>query len=213
MMILTYLWRNFCEILYGERDERMSNISDEKTENSTVDGQKDAIQRKKENMKFLWIYALALFTAAVLLVVVSSVIQSRNTRAMEEKYKDELNSQEVAISSGKSTIFDIQQERDILLIEVDRMKREIEELEAKIENIVEEKEELLKEIEKKLDEQADTIEKITWQRDESGQLSKVSLLYLRGKYTDAKKTLNELEKIHLPEESLELYTYLAGKLK
>jgi hypothetical protein len=73
---------------------------------------------KQKNSRFFMIYTISLFIAALVLILISAVIQQKYNNDAITNYEKGVSSMEAAAFTGRESVLSLQDERDLLLLEI-----------------------------------------------------------------------------------------------
>lgn len=147
-------------------------------------------RKKNSKSKFFWVYSIALFSVAFILILFSAFTGVR--------YKDEQTEAQMLYQGAQSSVLNLTDENEALERENSENRREIETLTAKID-----------ELEKNV---ADLTEENDAIQQANEDLLKVEGLYQNERYNDARELFETIDPSVLGENAQAKYEYIRKKL-
>lgn len=145
----------------------------------------------KIKSKFIWLYSILLFSAALLLILISTLSQSRLTPSNALTQQDE---QQAFNQTIQRSVTDLIKENETLRAEVNSSNEKIKQLENESSAIS---------IDAKQKEQANRANEF---------LIEAELLFNTGKYADSRDALQNVNAALLSDQGKVLYDWLKDKL-
>lgn len=149
---------------------------------------------KKLSTKYLWLYSIALFTIAFVLILVSS-IQQEKANASLAYYEDQLIAQKVFSEGVQKSLSNITQENDYLKEQLGKEK---------------EKRALL---ETELTQKEGQIGQYMLKSESQGKLIEANSLYLQKKYKETRALLETIDSSQLTDAEAQQKDLLYQKVK
>ncbi|OQB15266.1 MAG: hypothetical protein BWY15_00637 [Firmicutes bacterium ADurb.Bin193] len=145
----------------------------------------------KEKTKFIWLYSVLLFSAAVLLILISSLSQSRLSPSETLTQQSE---QQAFNQTVQKSITDLIKENEALKESLGKANDRIKTLEGEAQSA-----------------EAESIS--AKQTSEATEfLLEAELLFNKGRYAESRNTLQNVNALILSEQGRQLYDWLSDKL-
>jgi len=149
---------------------------------------------KKFSTKYLWLYTIALFTLAFILVLVSSIQQEKANTSLAY-YEDQLTAQKVFSEGVQKSLSNITQENDYLK---EQLKKEKESKQL---------------LETELQQKESELGRYLMKAENQKKLLEAYSLYLQKKYKETKAMLETIVSDQLTDEEIQQKDLLYQKVK